>query len=898
MDTRFRLLGGIDAERDGVAVDLGHARQRMVLAALLADPNRPTPVPTLVDRVWGEQPPASAAASVHSYVSRLRKALADATIQRAAGGYQLDVDTSKVDLHEFRSLIEAARGADDAAAGPLLDRAMGLWRGRPFGAADSPWLNRMRDIVERERFTAEIDLIEIRLGQREHTTVLPRLAELSAEHPLDERLAGLIMLALSASGRQAEALAHYDTLRRRLADELGIDPGGPLREVHRRVLEPDGPRRSTGPAQLPPDARHFTGRVADLAELSAVLASHSTEQLTLCSIEGTAGVGKTTLAVRFARQEIAAFPGGQLFLNLRGYGPGDPMSDEAALTALLQGVGVRGDQLPAGLDARAALWRTHTTGRRLLILLDNATDSAQVRRLLPGPGSVVLVTSRTRLRGLVVREGAHRLSLGRMPTDDAIAMLRGIIGHQRVTQTPDQVRRVIGACAHLPLAIRILGERASEEPHSPLDGLLGEGSHRLAAFDLDDDDDSDLRSVFLRSYQALNPDTARLFRLLGAQNAIDFTASSAAAVGSLTESAARSLLDRLSARNMVERSRVDHYQFHDLMRDFARALAQEVDSESVPGATRRLLEHYLAGLSAANAILGSAPEAGIPARTFLDAHEALEWCDQEWSNVALLVTNATEDIYLDLVARFSGTFFRYLVARAHQADEWIKICEHTLSAARAIGDEAAQLPALNCLAVVHSVRGDHNRAIDSLEHMLAVARATQNREREINALNNLAIVYAKAGRAAENLGCARQLLTLSTGDSDEEGRAHATLASAYHYNGDYGNAVSHAKAAIALCASDRLRSTAASAHHTLGTVLAKTGDSESSIANYESALALYRELDVTYIEGDILLELGDVHLDIGAPEDARRHWRRAAEIFRQTDSLLLEDALRRLGESP
>ncbi|SDH63463.1 DNA-binding transcriptional activator of the SARP family [Actinokineospora alba] len=612
MVTTFRLLGEIEATVNGEPADLGHARQRSVLAALLVEPNRPVSTGALTDRVWGDRVPSSAQSSVHSYVSRLRKALAgadDVSLSRQSGGYVVRVDPEKVDLHEFRALVAAAK---DANAESRLERALGLWRGRPFGDLETPWLDRVRDELERERFAAELDHNDIRLRGDGHGSLLARLSTLSAAHPTDERVAGQLMLALWKSGRQADALTHFDRLRRRLSEELGIDPGKPLRDLHQRILladsKPDPPARQA-PAQLPADAAHFTGRAADLDELARAVRDHDSSRVTICAIEGTPGVGKTALAVRFAHRGADAFPDGQLFLNLRGYGLGSLISPDAALATLLHGVGVAGAHIPAGLDARAALWRTQTAGRKLLILLDNAADSTQVRPLLPGPGSVVIVTSRARLRGLVVREGAHQLRLDRMPTDDALEMLRSIVGPGRVAEARTEARKILDVCARLPLAIRILGERAGFDPELGLTGLLdelGDETGRLAAFDLEDDEDSDLRSVFLHSYKALGERPARLFRLLGAQHVADFTAASAAAVGGITEVGAAAQLDELVARHLVEQPNPGRYQFHDLMRDFARTLARETDApDAIQVSTRRLLGYYLSGLTNAGTRMNS-----------------------------------------------------------------------------------------------------------------------------------------------------------------------------------------------------------------------------------------------------------------------------------------------------
>lgn len=692
------------------------------------------------------------------------------------------------------------------------------------------------------------------------------------------------MLALAKSGRQADALTHFDELRRRLAQDLGIDPGKALRDLHQRVLVSDSTPNTPqtrpsryAPAQLPADTTHFTGRSADLAELTRAVRDHSSGRLTICSIEGTAGVGKTALAVRFAHRNADAFPDGQLFLTLRGYGLGSPVSPEAALVTLLEGIGVAGSHIPAGLDARVALWRTHTARRALLIVLDNAADSTQIRPLLPGPGSVVIVTSRARLRGLVVREGAHQLRLDRMPSDDALEMLRSIVGPDRVAEAPTEAREILDVCARLPLAIRILGERTSFDPELGLAGLLdelGDESGRLAAFDLDDDEDSDLRSVFLHSYRAPDGPSARLFRLLGAQHVAGFTVASTATVGGITDADAAVRLDELVARHLVEQPNPGEYQFHDLMREFARTLAQETDSpEAIRISTRRLLGYYLSGLTSAGMLMNAQktplslphPNDVVP-MPFIDLEQAISWCDSENRNIITLVTN-THDALFDYVMRFPMAVFDYMVARAHESAEWIKLHEHARLAAVKVGVAEHEMMALNGLAIAHSVAGDHDRAILCFEDMLRIARAGADEFRETLALNNLAVAHLRAGNTDRCLDYSTELLSCPWGVGNLR---HESMA----------------------------RTTMASARHTIASAHAGLGELGSSVAAYERALATYRELDVTYLEGAMLLELGDVHGRLGDGGQARECWQGALSLFDRISSPRAAEARSRLADSP
>ena len=382
MVVEFRVLGEVEARVDGQLVDLGHARQRCVLVTLLVEANHPVSADQLVDRVWGEQPPLRARDTLYSYLSRLRHALAtvnEVSLMRQYGGYVLTVDPPAVDLHRFHHLVTQARGAqseDDALS--LFEQALGLWQGEAFAGLDTAWLNSQRDGLERERLAVELDRNDLQLRGGQHPWLLTGLSTQAAAHPLDERLAGQLMLALYRCGRQADALEHFHQMRLRLAEELGIDPGPPLQRLYQQILTTDpaltAPTRTTRsapaspeppvPAQLPADVDVFTGRVAELAELDRLLTITPTQTdatetvgggstaVVISAVSGTAGVGKTALALRWAHRVRAQFPDGQLYVNLRGYDPDQPLSAADALAWFLRALGVTGQDIP--LEVRSA----------------------------------------------------------------------------------------------------------------------------------------------------------------------------------------------------------------------------------------------------------------------------------------------------------------------------------------------------------------------------------------------------------------------------------------------------------------------------------------------------------------------------------------------------------------
>lgn len=520
----FGLLGDVEVRVGDRVVDIGHARQRCVLAVLLVEANRLVPVDVLVDRVWGEDVPHRARNAVAGYVSRLRQVLPGVRIVGRQGGYVLTADPMSVDLHRFESLVRRARVESDAVA--LLDEALGLWRGEPFSTVDTPWLAGVRTALEARRFAALLDRNDLLLRLGGHAELLAGLETTAAAFPLDERLAGQVMLALYRCGRQADALLRYERIRLRLADELGADPGPELRAVHRRILTAD----LAPPRWMPAPPRSFVGRERELAALDAVADRQ------LVTVTGTAGVGKTALVLHWAHRVAERFPAGQLHVNLHGFGPGG----EVALPETAPG--------------------------RRLVVLDNARDADQVRPLLARfPGCLVVVTSRDRLTGLVAVDGAHPVAVGLMSTEDSRALLTarlGVLG--------DSAAEIVTCCAGLPLALTVVAARVACTGFS-LREIAAELRGGLDPFD-GGDSATDLRRVFSWSYDALGPDAARLFRLLGLHAGPDISVENAAALSGTP--LVRPLLAELAQANLLAEHRPGRYFLHGLLRAYAAELSR------------------------------------------------------------------------------------------------------------------------------------------------------------------------------------------------------------------------------------------------------------------------------------------------------------------------------------
>jgi DNA-binding SARP family transcriptional activator len=589
-------------------LDAGHARRRAVLAVLLLELGRVVPTEVLIDRVWGEGPPASALNTLYGYVARLKAVLVKAcdpqvTLARHPGGYMLRARAEQLDLYRFRHLAaEAATSSDDQRGAGLLRQALGLWRGPALAGVRSPWLDAMRDTLEADRVTAQADLIDIRLRQGEHGVVVSELTGQAAVRPADERLIAQLMLALYRAGQQADALRWFEQTRRHLAAEVGVDPGPVLRTLHQQILHADPAlaapvRANPGPApvprHLPPAAFAFTGRASELADLDRLLpaaraAGQDSVPSPIMAVSGTAGVGKTALAVHWARRAADQFGDGQLYADLRGFGPSSvPAPAAETIGALLAALGVPPGSIPAGLEAQTALYQSLLAGRQMLLILDNARDEEQVRPLLPGSAHTrVLVTSRNQLTGLAATDGAWLVSLDVLPRREAAQLLVARLG--RHAAEPAVTGEIADLCARLPFALGVAAARAAAQPDFPLTALAAElrdSGSRLDALDSGDPAVS-LRTLFSWSYQQLSTEAARIFRLLSRHPGPDITTHAAASLAGLDESAARRALRELSRAHVLTERIPGRYTCHDLLLSYAADRARAQDSPMAASITR------------------------------------------------------------------------------------------------------------------------------------------------------------------------------------------------------------------------------------------------------------------------------------------------------------------------
>ncbi|MEO3754793.1 BTAD domain-containing putative transcriptional regulator [Streptomyces sp. B6B3] len=907
MATEFGVLGAVEARIDGRRVDIGHARQRHVLAALLVDANRTVGIGQLAERVWGSRLPQRAETTLYSYVSRLRRALVaaeDTAIGRRERGYVLSVDERAVDLHRFRALVATARAADTAersAAG--FREALGLWDGDTVPAPDTPWFNALCDSLAAERLAAELDLCDAQLELGRHADLLPGLLARRREHPLDERVARQVMLALYRSGRAGDALAEYRTVRGQLAEALGADPGERLRRLHQRILTADpaleapAPRavRTAAPTvpptpgvprQLPAMPALFTGRERELAELGPLLSSEPAAESgaepgtepgadpgpAAAVISGAGGVGKTWLALCWAHRNQERFADGVLYADLNGFHAAEEPTDPAVvLRGFLGALGAEDGATPADLNGLAALYRGLTAGRRLLVLLDNARDVAQVTPLLPGgSASVALVTSRHQLVGLATTHGARLLGLDALPEAEARALLGRHLGAARLAAEPDSAAALLARCAGLPLAIGILAARALAEPGASLADLaeeLRESGGQLDALD-SGDISLDLRTVLAASHRALRPDQARAFALLGLAPGPDIGLPAAAALLGVPPSRARALLRSLRTAHLVAEHLPGRYRMHDLTRLYAAERGAGLPAEVGEPALRRLTDHHLFTAYRADALLDPYPtpfEPGEPAPDSLplrptDAEAALVWFRAE-HEVLRAVLQAAQGRGWHLSAwRLAWSLDTYQL-RWGLVHEHIATWRAALASAESLDDPLPRALARQRLG--HAL-GYSGQLTDAFRHL------------------DLGLVEL------ERLGEVRG-----------QAAAHYALANAWHEHGDDERALRHFRRARDLhrTLGDPVRE--ANTCNALGWVEATLGRLDAASAHCEEALRLFGEHDNHFGVAATLDSLGYIEQCADRHDRAADYYRRslALSLDRLGDRYAAADTLIRLAES-
>jgi DNA-binding SARP family transcriptional activator/Tfp pilus assembly protein PilF len=927
VDMEFCLLGPLVVRRGAVAVPVPRGKQRAVLAALLLSANKPVYVDDLAEVLWGAEPPQSARVTVANYVKRLRYAFGDDgrdRIRTMPHGYSIDVSVSELDVFRFEAMTAGARSAARdgswAQAAEQARSALSLWRGEPLGDVESEALTQ-REVprlasLRLQALETRLDA-DLHLGR--HGDVIPELQQLADAHPLQENLHALLMLALYRSGRQAEAQAVYRQVRHVLREDLGTEPGKEIRELHHRILTADPaltlpvPRPGSHghlmvvPRELPAAVPHFMGRDSELSALTALAGLATQGTVVISAIDGTAGVGKTALALHWAHQVADSFHDGQLYVNLRGYDPEQPVAAADALAAFLRALGVPGTDIPAGIDERAARYRSLLAGRRLLVMLDNAGSAEQVRSLLPGtPGCVAVVTSRDSLAGLVAREGARRLDLDLLPLPDAVNLLRALIG-ARVDADPAAAADLAEQCVRLPLALRVAAELAAARPAVCLADLVNEMTDtrlRLDNLDASGDSRTRMRAVFSWSYHHLGADAARAFRLAGLHPGSDFDRYAVAALIDAAVEHAGQVLGLLARANLIHSLGSERYGMHDLLRAYARELAVVCDSEGERrAALTRLFDYYLYLASAAMDTLFPSerhrrpriPEPASPTPRFTSTATARTWLDAERANLVAVAIRGWPEHATGLAATVS----RYLLEVGGYFPEATSIFTHARTAARIIGDRAAEGTALINLGLVSWWYGQRQLAADRFTQALALFAAAGDVTGEARALANLGMADGTEGRlpeAAEHFGQALAIFR-RIGDKTGEARALDNLGTIDMERGRLQEAAGQLRRALAIFRNVGDKTGEAYVLSKLGIIERRSRRPTQAVAYLDQALVVFREADNLAGQAYTLTALGDIDLQEGRHQQASAHHQQSLVLCRQIGNRYNESApLSGLGE--
>jgi DNA-binding SARP family transcriptional activator len=935
---RFRLLGPLEIRAGEDWLGIGAPKWRSVLAALLVNAGQIVPADVLINEVWGDAPPAKAGNLISIYVLRLRRLMGDTDstlLVTRAPGYVLRLAPDDTDAQVFETLVREGRRAhaagDPERAAAQLAEALALWHGSPL--ADVPATTLVE--TEAERLAElRLDAAELRIKAElacgSHAQVIPELRRLLADHSLRENLWLLLMQALDGAGRHAEALEAYGQARGVLAEELGVDPGAELRQYYADLLAKDDaltkgaadapgsilagtvaasspqpvpagpeasiPRTVPAPAQLPADVADFTGREDQVRHLCDLLTGGMNADpgaVPIALVAGSGGLGKTSLAVHAAHRVRGSFPDGQLYVDLLGASP-QPLTPADVLARFLRDLGVDGRDIPADEDERAARYRTVLAERRMLMVLDNARDAAQVRPLLPGTAScAVLVTTRSRMPDLA---STRLVDLNVLDDDEALTLFTRVVGDERAAAEPEATAELLLACAGLPLAIRICAARLATRSGWTIGALAGRLRDEHRRLDELRVGDMAVRASFQVSFASLpardQPDgiaPADAFCLLGLWHGPSISSEAAAALFGTPGNLAEDALEILVDAHLLESPAPGRYKFHDLLRVYAseRAVA-DLPGPDRDAALGRLLGWYMRTADAAGAAVSprsrytmplDTPDHDVPPLAFGGAQEALAWYDSERANVLAATRQAAASGRHDIAWRLPVPLFLIFDSRGGWAD-CIATHRVALDSARQARNRQGEAWVLNNLGVALGATRD-SEGIGCLERSLALRHEIGDRAGEEQAAGNLADAYTRLGRpeeAIELFGRARDL-SRATGNRYGEGVAQTNLGDALLDLGRAEEAVGPLEQARITFAEIPYPDGVGYACYNLGRCYQSLGRGQQALDCLQQALSSHRASGSRHRQAVTLRALGAAQADNGQAAEARRSWTEAAAIF-------------------
>jgi DNA-binding SARP family transcriptional activator/tetratricopeptide (TPR) repeat protein len=877
---------------DGRGIDLTAGRLRTLLALLALTAGESVSVDRLAAAIWDGRLPGDARRAVQVYVARLRAELGAELIVTSTAGYVLRAEPDQVDALRFARLLDAAASSTSRSGEyGLLVEALTLWRGAPFEDLRSPWLEASiaPQLVERHLAGTErrIDL-DIAAGRA--VELAAELADLTIRHPLREPLWVRRLVVLELCGRRAEALEQYETVRLQLAEDLGADPGPELQAVHADLLAGRTPatarhddraaERWPVPQQLPVDIDGFTGRDATLRWFDGWIDEGEGSRrrpAAIAAIAGAAGIGKSALAVHAAHRHAARFPDGQLYVDLQAATAGvQPVAPLEVLGRFLRALGMEARVIPTELDEASAAFRSRVADRRLLVVLDNAADAAQVRPLLPaGPGCAVLVTSRAVLSGI---DGARHLRLDVLAPSEATELLGRLAGHARIAAEPEAAADVVSACAWLPLALRIAGARLAARPTWPVRAMaerLADAQRRLDELEIAD---AGARASFAVSYEQLRASAdpvdraaARAFGLLGVLDGPEVGVPVVATLLDESRAAAERVLERLVDVQMLETPSPGRYRLHDLLRLYARELAQQHPARARSAALTRALASYLATVWQTLKLLrpGDYRLERVDQRwrggglTFGDDHTALEWLDAERANLVAAVEQAATSapgVPDEIAVQLAHALYAFFLMRGHW-DDWAHVNQIALDVTRGKGDLIGQAQVHSDLGVRYWRLGRYEDAVACLQESLTIRRSVGDRPGQAASLANLGLVHQSQGRYEQALAYQRECLAISRSIRDLRGEAAGLLnvGEVYQRQGCHDEALACLQESLALNRELGDRRSQAATLNSLGGLYERQGRHEPALNAQQASLAFYRELGDREGEAVCLADIGVVH---------------------------------------
>jgi len=914
----FRILGPLEAWTGQEWATISAPKWRALLAVLLLAGGQPVATDQLIAELWGDDPPARAANLVSVYVHRLRRLVGDtksSVLVTRAPGYQAVLGPGALDAELFANLL--AKGRQALSAGEA-DRAMGvltealeLWRGSALAdVPDTPVVAAETRRLEEARVEATQLRAEAQLACGRPAEVVPDLRRLLAAQPLREELWALLMRALYGAGRQAAALEAYEQARRQIADELGVDPSAQLQEIYHKILNGEpidtgAARRLAGltppptpapaPAQLPADIADFTGRAGQVEELCTLLPGGEQEGtpgvVRVVLVVGSGGLGKTALAVHAAHRVAGQFPDGQLYASLLGAtNPADPAD---ILARFLRDLGMDPARIPLGEEERAAQLRTMLAGKRVLIVLDDARDAAQVRPLLPGSAScAMLVTARGRLPAIA---GSRVMDLDVLPPAESRALFGLVAGQERADAEPEATEQVLRACAGLPLAIRIAGARLAARGGWSVLYLADRLSDERRRLDELRVGNLAVRASFEVSFASLpapggdgGVDPARAFRLLGLWTGPLITLPAASALLGEPEDAVADALDVLVDAHLLESPEPDEYRFHDLLRVYAadRARTQEPEQDRHAAITR-VLTWYLHTAEATARVISphhtrvplDPPPPDVHPLGFTSLSEALQWCEAKRAGLLAATRLAAGRGLHEIAWKLPAAAMSFYYRRSHWAD-WVSTHEIGLASARVLGDGRAEAWMLNNLGMAYGVQR-MDEAVTCFEEALALCRRIGDRQGEARAANNVANALVDLGRFAEAVEAAERSLAIqrNTGNEYGEGLALGALGHACCELGRFEEAVEYVLLALAIFRGLGDPMVEAHSLSDLGQAYLGLGRVEEAIGSLSESLAIWRDIGDSYGQAATLRRLGQARRRAGDIGQARELLAEALHLF-------------------